>query len=227
MGFMNFLKPKKGVKAGQMQAGMPDMSQLPPLPSDNELYSELPNLPEAPEMSGLPEIELPTPMKGMSDFDMPDMPQDVSMDRSQPLPPLPPMPQPARAQPLMPNWPGETPKKDAQLDTLPELPRIPTWNDKADRAEDKPIDWLNLPKEAPEQQMEQESKLIRHENGHFLEAKDFQVVTNSLDEISRTPKKHHRLTELRKEESQYYDQLNELAEDLQRTLMHIDRSMFD
>lgn len=80
MGFLNFLKPKKGLQKEETGVPGTDFQEQPQFPSESELYSELPNLPEAPETSSLPEIDLP------------QWPKNMTIPREEP-------------EPLLPNWP--------------------------------------------------------------------------------------------------------------------------
>lgn len=219
MGFLNFLKPK-GKKTGAEEPAA--SQQLPPLPSESEFYSELPTLPEAPEMPGLPEIDLPQPMKGMEDFELPDEPS--MRQRPQMLPSNSP-----RAEKFKEEW------MKSQDEKLPELPKMSTPE------ESKAKPWLNIPSEVPElkpfqqQPGEKEEshglpgtgKLISRNNSFFLEAEDFRTIRSNLEKIAKGQKKHHILTELKKEEGDHYDHINSLTEEMQRKLMHIDRTLFD
>ena len=69
--------------------------------------------------------------------------------------------------------------------------------------------------------------LISHGGSHYLSSFDFRMVTDSFDDITKTQKKHHKLTEIKKEENQHYEEINVLFEDLQRRLMLIDRTLFE
>ena len=50
---------------------------------------------------------------------------------------------------------------------------------------------------------------------------------DNLDGVVKLQKRHHKLTELKKEENQHYEQANLLFEDIQRKLMFIDRTLFE
>ena len=224
MGFLDFLKAKKGGKKEQHPGTAQDFQQLPPLPNDSEMYSELPNLPEAPETSGFPEIELPPPLKGLEGFDFPEgMGEEASKRPSQRFAEI---TSPgsryktAVAKPLIPEWPRATEAK------LPELPAVP------EALEEKP--WENIPAEVPELRMPGPEHqpglgggLVSHKNGFFLKAEDFRMVKDDIDAMIRAQKKHHRLTDIKKEENSHYEQMSEIIEDMQRKLMHLDRTLFE
>ncbi len=209
MGFLKFLKPKKG---SQKATGI-QSKEFPPLPSEHELYSELPNLPEAPETSGMPEIELPQQMKELEELDLPDIkPNSDSNDK----------------------WkPSQMP--DLKNIEIPELPKLK----KDDIKEDRVSAWLNIPAEVPELKPFKEegeaqpvtqsfsAGLVSQNNSFFLRAEDYRMVRESLDRIARSQKKHHRITELKKEENEHYEKINMLTEEMQRKLMHIDRTLFE
>lgn len=245
MGFLNFLKPKKGLKGVEHLAAASQSAQLPPMPTDSELYSELPNLPEAPETSGLPEIELPEPLKGLESFDATvngeeggrgderefgdeDEEGEAEASRKATVP-----------QPLLPNWPelgkpfGRPFGKQFE-EKLPEVPEMPEL--KFEEEPQAETELQNIPSEVPElkpfeprQKGESEFSegLISQGGSHYLSSTDFRMVTDSFDSIIKTQKKHHNLTEIRKEENQHYEQINVLFEDIQRRLMLIDKTLFE
>lgn len=206
MGFLDFLKTKKGGKKEEHLGIGQDFQQLPTLPSDAEMYSELPNLPEAPETAGLPEIELPPPLKGLEGFDFPE-----GMDEGAGKKPV--------AELLIPEWPRAAEAK------LPELPAMP------EASEEKP--WENIPAEVPELKVPEPENhplggsLVSHKSGFFLKAEDFRMVKDDIDAVIRVQKKHHRLTDIKKEENSHYEQMSEIIEDAQRKLMHVDRTLFE
>lgn len=206
MGFLDFLKAKKGGKEKERLGTAQDFQQLPPLPNDSEMYSELPSLPEAPETPGLPEIELPTPLKGLEGFDFPEgMGEEAGK-------------KPA-AEPLIPEWPRTAETK------LPELPAMP------EQPEEKP--WENIPVDVPELRMPEPEEqplggsLVSHKSGFFLKAEDFRRVKDDIDAMIRVQKKHHKLTDIKKEENLHYEQMSGIIEDMQRKLMHVDRTLFE
>lgn len=217
---MDFLKAKKGGKKEEHSGAAQDFQQLPQFPNDSEMYSELPNLPEAPETPGLPEIELPPPLKGLEGFDFLEgmgeetgkggQARELSGDGSKYKP---------TAEPLIPEWPRASEAK------LPELPAMP------EASEEKP--WENTPADVPELKMpEPENQplgggLVSHKSGFFLKAEDFRMVKDNLDAIMRAQKKHHRLTDIKKEENSQYEQMSEIIEDAQRKLMRVDRTLFE
>lgn len=213
MGFLNFLKPKKGRKAESAPMDVP----LPPSASEPDLYSELPNLPDAPELSGLPEIELPQPLKGLEDLEIPE--------RQEPEPA-----EGAEEKLLLPKWQGA-----AQEAKLPELPKLPPEEKSGDEEKHEP--WLKIPAEIPElrpytsepagEHEATSGRLISQNNAFFLKADDFRMVRDNLDKLAKAQRKHHSLTDLKKEENEQYDRINALAEEIQRKLMHIDRTLFD
>lgn len=216
MGFLNFLKPKK--RKGEEPLAAPE---LPPLPAEGELYSELPSLPEAPETSGLPEMELP-PLKGLDGFELPEMEAGTK-----------------EAESLFKEWPkASKPEAKAQKIEQPELPEIPELPP-FKLEDEQPLPQQLLPRpvtEAPAEMPEARpfmpehepiGKLISRDNKFFMSASDFRIMRESLEQMSRTQKKHHKLTEIKKEESQHYEHLNMLAEDMQRKLMLIDRTLFE
>ncbi|MBI2176015.1 hypothetical protein HYU40_01535 [Candidatus Woesearchaeota archaeon] len=233
---MDFLKAKKGQKKEEFES-QANFEQLPPLPTENELYSELPNLPEAPETSGFPEIELPPPLKGLGGFDF--LPEGTGTKPPHESSEI----QPAikhdqyipNVEPLIPAWPkAEEPK-------LPDLPAMP------ESPEGK--SWENVPAEVPELQMqigssrlhiphsgiapEAEPKpglggsLISHKNSFFLKSDDFRTVKNDIEDIIRIQKKHHKLTDIKKEENAQFEHMSIIIEDAQRKLMHLDRTLFE
>ena len=221
MGFLDFLKPKKGKRADISMPADQNMQGLPPMPNEQELYSELPNLPEAPEASGLPEIELPQ-LKGLGEFDFPkEMDEDMAKKEEG-------MPK-EKEESLFPNWPQMPKRAEMKFQDLPKLPSMIT-----EEPMEKETPWTMTPAEVPaampfmpEQKTGIGGKLITHNNEFFLKAEDFRMVRNNLDSISKTQKKHHRLTEIRKEETIQYDNINSSVEDMQRKLMHIDKTLFE
>lgn len=222
MGFLNFLKLKKGQKAEMSMPKGQNTQGPPPMPNEQELYSELPNLPEAPEASGLPEIELPQ-LKGLGELDFPEE-IDENMTKKEEG-----MPKEKGEESLFPNWP-QMPKR-AEI-KLPELPKLPFTGTKESMKKETP--WAMTPAEVPavmpfrpEQKTGIGGKLVTHNNEFFLKAEDFRTVGNNLDSITKTQKKHHRLTEIRKEETIQYDNINAYIEDMQRKLMHIDKTLFE
>ncbi len=220
MGFLNFLKAKKGGKKEEHPGAAQDFQQLPPLPNDSEMYSELPNLPEAPETAGLPEIELPPPLKGLGDFDFPEgMGEEAGKGRFAEVPEAAAKYKRA-AEPLIPEWPRAAEARQPELPAMPEA------------SEGKP--WENIPLEVPELKMLPEPEnqpssagLVSHKNGFFLKAEDFRMVKDDVNAIIRAQKKHHRLTDIKKEENSHYEQMSEIIEDAQRKLMHLDRTLFE
>ncbi len=270
MGFLNFLKPKKGLKGAELLAAAPQSTQLPPLPTDSELYSELPNLPEAPETSGLSEIELPEPLKGLEGFDVTgtgeekrfgeedeagENPNRAKHDWAQSqierssiahsavggiapkgdLGEAEASKETATPQPLLPNWPELGKPFGKQFEEkLPELPEMPEL--KFEEEPQAETELQNIPSEVPElKPFEPEQKgesefsegLISHGGSHYLSSTEFRMVTDGFDSIIKTQKKHHNLTEIRKEENQHYEQINVLFEDIQRRLMLIDKTLFE
>ena len=228
MGFLDFLKAKKGSKKEESFESSANFEQLPPLSTENELYSELPNLPEAPETQGLPEIELPPPLKGLGDFDFPEgMGGETGKKPSQRFAEMPrAMPQynpnqnmPA-VEPLIPEWPKVAEPK------LPELPAMHEYT------EEKP--WDRIPAEVPELQLPETEpqpgfggSLISHKNSFFLKSNDFRRVRDDIDTIIRVQKKHHKLTDIKKEENAQFEHMSFIIEDAQRKLMHVDRTLFE
>ena len=213
MGFLNFLKPKKGQKADEMPT-----DQLPPLSGGPELYSELPTLPEAPEMPNLPEIEFPQPLRG---FEEPEKAE--ARERPQPYQTS------TETVPLMPDWP-----KMGQQETE-KMPELPKFTQK-DIVEDSPAKWLNIPPEVPQLKPFNPkpdynespiSRLVAQNNSFFLRAEDFRMVQESFDKMLKVQKKHHSLTEIKKEENAQYERINALTEEVQRKLTHIDRTLFE
>ena len=223
MGFLGFLKAKKGPKKEEAFESSANFGQLPQLSTENELYSELPNLPEAPETQGFPEIELPPPLKGLGDFDFPEgMGGETGKRPAQRLAEMPKdMPQynPA-VEPLIPEWPKANEPK------LPELPAMPETTGQ------KP--WDNIPAEVPELQLpapesthNMAGSLISHKNSFFLKSDDFSMVRDDIDAIIRVQKKHHKLTDIKKEENAQFEHMSFIIEDAQRKLMHVDRTLFE
>ncbi|MBI3036381.1 hypothetical protein HYY73_01305 [Candidatus Woesearchaeota archaeon] len=220
MGILDFLKPKKGKMPDISMPADQNMQGFPQLPNEQELYSELPNLPEAPEASGLPEIELPQ-LKGLGEFDFPkEIDEDMTKKKGEML---------KEEESLFPNWP-QTPKR-AEI-KLPERPKLPSAE--TEEPMEKETSWKRTPAEVPlaipfmpEQKTGIGGKLITHNNEFFLKAEDFRMARNNLDIISKTQKKHHRLTEIRKEETVQYDNINSSVEEMQRKLMHIDKTLFE
>lgn len=217
MGFFDFLKARKGQKQGEFESPA-NFGQLPPLSSESELYSELPSLPEAPETSGFPEIELPPPLKGLEGF---DFPEGTGIKPAQETAEIQPAAKYGQYKPLIPAWPkSEEPK-------LPDLPAMP------EATEGKP--WENTaPAEVPELQLpEPEPKpdfggsLISHKNSFFLKSDDFRTVKDDIDDIIRIQKKHHKLTDIKKEENAQFEHMSIIIEDAQRKLMHLDRTLFE
>lgn len=216
MGFFDFLKAKKGQKQEEFES-QANFGQLPPLSSESELYSELPSLPEAPETSGFPEIELPPPLKGLEGFDFPEV-KDVKA--AQETAEIQPAAKYGQYKPLIPAWPkSEEPK-------LPDLPAMP------EATEEKP--WENTHAEVPELQMQEtepihdfRGSLISHKNSFFLKSDDFRTVKSDIDDIIRIQKKHHKLTDIKKEENAQFEHMSIIIEDAQRKLMHLDRTLFE
>lgn len=220
LGFLSFLKAKKGGKKEEFES-QASFGQLPPLSSESELYSELPSLPEAPETPGLPEIELPPPLKGLGDL---DFPEGAGMAPAQETAEAKPAAKYGRYEPLMPAWPKpEEPKPQSGI--VPDLPAMP------EAQEEKP--WENAPAEVPELQMrigpEQDFKgsLVSHKNSFFLKSDDFRTVKSDIDDIIRAQKKHHKLTDIKKEENAQFEHMSAIIEDAQRKLMHLDRTLFE
>lgn len=179
MGFFKKKEPKN-----EAPSDMPSFSEEP------ELYSELPNLPEAP--SDLPEIELPL-------FDQPE--------------------EPKAGPPASPEWHKPVPEP------VPEPPK----------QEEPPKNWLSIPSEVPElkpfqpevQEHLPSGSLVSQNNAFFLSVEDFRMTRDNLDKMLRMHKKHHVLTDVKKEENIQYERINTLVEDVQRKLMHMDRILFD
>lgn len=219
MGFLSFLKAKKGGKKEEFES-QASFGQLPPLSSESELYSELPNLPEAPETQGLPEIELPPPLKGLGGFDFPEgMGEEAGKGRLAEVPEAVARYKTASAEPLIPEWPRASEAK------LPDLPAMP------EAQEEKP--WENAPADVPELQMQIGPKpgfrgsLVSHKNSFFLKSDDFRTVKSDIDDIIRAQKKHHKLTGIKKEENAQFEHMSVIIEDAQRKLMHLDRTLFE
>ena len=204
MGIFKFLKTKKGQKEETGQLPQPDLSQLPPLPSDSELYSELPSLPDAPETQ---DTELPQQLKGLEELELPDtfggaMPSG-RQEEEQP----------------MPAWQENTREELTEVDL----------NILKSEAEKSSREW-EAPEKLPELMPFSSGRgtgLINRNNAFFLRANDFKTVVEGLDEVAKTQRKHHRLTEIKKEENAHYEHLSVVAEDIQRRLMHIDRTLFE
>ena len=240
MGFLDFLKAKKGGEKAEHLGTAQDFQQLPPLPNDSEMYSELPNLPEAPETAGLPEIELPPPLKGLEGFDFPEgMGEEAGKRPSQRFAEITspgsryktavaeqigqrPIAHSSHRgiEPLIPEWPRAAEAK------LPELPAMP------EQPEEKP--WENIPVDVPELRMPEPEHqpgfgggFVSHKNGFFLKAEDFMRVKGNIDAMVRVQKKHHKLTYIKKEENSHYEQMSGIIEDAQRKLMHVDRTLFE
>lgn len=220
MGFLNFLKAKKGGKKEEFES-QASFGQLPPLSSESELYSELPNLPEAPETQGLPEIELPPPLKGLGDF---DFPEGAGMTPAQETAETQPAAKYGQYEPLIPAWPkSEEPKLQSGI--VPDLPAMP------EAQEEKP--WENAaPAEVPELQLPEpkpgfRGSLVSHKNSFFLKSDDFRTVKSDIDDIIRAQKKHHKLTGIKKEENAQFEHMSVIIEDAQRKLMHLDRTLFE
>lgn len=219
MGFLNFLKPKKKAEAAPAQG-------LPPMPSDAELYSELPNLPEAPEATGLPELELPQPPKGFEDLELPEEKKGAELPESVYMP--------GQDEKFNPQW-LKSQEYESKLKPQLSFPELPS-----PKPELEPKSWLNIPAEVPdlkafppEENHEDfasklsEGKLISRNNSFFLKAEDFRMARDGLDKIARIQKKHHNLTLIKKEENAHYERINSITEEIQRKLMHIDRTLFD
>ena len=225
MGFFDILKPKKAQKSNQTQ---PDMSfSQPQQQSSNEpeLYSELPNLPEAPETSSIPDIDLPPPMKGFEDFSLPEAPNmgQEPQSHDDDIAPV------GGPSPLLPNWPESA--RPAEGD-LPELPKAPASGE-GEFSEEQPA-WFSFQQNGQdtkpvlqESEIEEHGKLISINNSFFMKAYDFRRVRDNFDYILRTQKKHHRLTDIKKDENLEYDKMNALVEDIQRKLMQIDKTLFE
>ena len=223
MGFLNFLKLKKSQKSAQPEHDMLFSRPQPETSNEPELYSELPNLPEAPESSGIPDIDLPPPMKGFEDFSLPEAP---SMSQQAPADDE---DADTQSAPLLPNWPESA--KPAEGD-LPELPKTPA-REEGDITEEQPS-WFGSQQTTPEtkpvleeSEIEEHGKLISINNNFFMKAYDFRRVRDNFDYILRTQKKHHRLTDIKKEENLEYERMNALVEDIQRKLMQIDKTLFE
>ncbi len=229
MGFLGFLKPKRKEKGSEHAVSQ----QLPPLPTDSEFYSELPNLPEAPELSGIPDIDLPQPMKGF------DEPEEKPMRRPQMQRPAP-VPQPDFKEEWLKSQDYLPKEKQDELPELPPVPKMTAADWSTPSAQQKNEPWLNIPSEMPELKPFQPSEereesydapkeggTISRNNAFFLNSDDFRMVRNNLDKIAKTQKKHHMLTDLKKEEGGNYDRINSLTEEMQRKLMHIDRTLFE
>ncbi len=224
MGFFNFLKAKKGPKQEEMPGLQEGFGRLPPLSSESELYSELPNLPEAPETSGLPEIELPPPLKGLGDLDFPEglgnnsghefgtiqPPKDYRQGR-------------APVEPLIPSWPKSEETK-LQNGIVPDLPSMPEAPEKKPWENTTPADVPELMLPEPKPNI---GNLISHKNSFFLKAEDFRMVRDNIEAVIKAQKKHHRLTDIKKEENAHFEQISAIIEDAQRKLMHIDRTLFE
>ena len=226
MGFLNFLKPKKAQKSGLTQQDMPFSLPQPENSNEPEFYSELPNLPEAPETSAIPDIDLPPPMKGFKDFSLPEAPAGMDQEPQAHDDDTKPVGGPS---PLLPNWPE--PAKPAEGD-LPELPKQPATGE-GELTEEQPA-WFSFQQSGweskpvlQESETEEHGKLISINNNFFMRAYDFRRVKDNLEYIIRTQKKHHRLTDIKKDENAEYDKMNALVEDIQRKLMQIDKTLFE
>ena len=123
-------------------------------------------------------------------------------------------------EPLIPEWPRASETK------LPELPTMPEQ-----QPEEKP--WENIPVDVPELSMHElenqpfVGSLVSHKSGFFLKAEDFRMVKDDIDAMIRAQKKHHRLTDIKKEENSQYEQMSFMIEDAQRKLMYVDRTLFE
>lgn len=257
MGILNFLKPKKSRDAKDdfsSLGSLGDLGNIPQMPpvggpeqktyaqSEQELYSELPSLPEAPDTLGLPEIELPPPLKENLDdsafsetktkpWGFGPSPEDntpvkkpkeiFDIGRSRKETPK----EDYRVEPLLPNWP-DTQKDDAKMAEVPDLFSI--GMDKSGQEETR-SDIPELKQFMPRlaDATGTGGKLVSHNNSFFLKADDFRVIQNNLNELTGTQKKHHKLTEIKKEENLQYEKMNAMVEDMQRKLTHIDRTLFE
>ena len=221
MGFLNFLKPKKVQKSDQPQLEMPFQQPQGGQSNGPELYSELPNLPEAPESANVPEIALPQ-MQGFEDFSLPEAPLGANPEAQKPDENSKAREAPA---PLLPDWP-DTGKTEGN--ELPELAKTPTGG------ENEQPPWFSFQQASQETkpilketETEERGKLININNSFFMKANDYRRVKDSFEHILRMQKKHHRLTDIKKEENVEYDKMNALVEDIQRKLMQVDKTLFE
>jgi len=212
LGILNFLKQKKSQDSKDDFSSLGDFDTPPPMPEsgqdqpqgshgNRELYAELPNLPEAPDIPGLPEIELPPlPKENSSAFS-----ENKEVGTAE------------HVEPLLPNWPK---MRQEEVNLPVDVPDMFAGIDKGasvDIPEAKPY--------APENK--ETSGLVCHNNSFFLKAEDFWVIKNSLNALTSAQKKHHKLTEIKKEENLQYEKMNVIVEDMQRKLMHVDRTLFE
>ncbi len=219
LGFLNFLKPKKSQETKE-DLSFGNMGNISPVPqtgqsqmqNESELYSELPNLPEAPDTLGLPEIELPPPLKENLDYSAFGEAKGAPKEET--------VKQDDSVRPLLPNWP----KMRHEDINLPEVPDIFSGID--NETENLPAVLPDIKPYVPGAEGGG-GKLVSHNNNFFLKSEDFKLIKNNLDAATGTQKKHHKLTEIRKEENQQYEKMNALVEDMQRKLTHIDRALFE
>ena len=221
MGFLNFLKPNKAQKGSKPQLAMPSQQAQESQSNEPELYSELPNLPEAPESANAPEISLPQ-MQGFEDFSLPEAPLDANQEEQKTDTGSNTGEAPA---PLLPDWP-DTGKPEGS--ELPEMPKTPS------EGEAEQPSWFSFQQTSQETapamkgtEGEEHGKLISINNSFFMKANDYRRVKDSFEHILRMQKKHHRLTDIKKEESVEYDKMNVVVEDIQRKLMQVDKTLFE
>ena len=121
-------------------------------------------------------------------------------------------------EPLIPEWP-----KAAEPKLQPGMPEA---------TGQKP--WDNIPAEVPELQLPETEpqpglggSLISHKNSFFLKSDDFRMIMGDIDAMIRVQKKHHKLTDIKKEENAQFEHMSFIIEDAQRKLMHVDRTLFE
>ncbi len=107
-------------------------------------------------------------------------------------------------------------------------PLIPEWPKAAEpKLPDLPADVPELMLPAPEPKSNFGGNLISHKNSFFLKAEDFRMISDDIDAIIRSQKKHHKLTDIKKEENAQFERMSFIIEDAQRKLMHVDRTLFE
>ena len=171
----------------------------------------------------LPEIELPPPLKGLEGFDFPEgMGEETDKGQAQRLAGIPSSGTKYKKAPveqLIPEWPRAAEAKLPELPAMPEQPEKKPWENTTEFPE------LMMPE--PEHKPGLGGSLVSHKNGFFLKAEDFRMVKDDIDTIIRVQKKHHKLTDIKKEESVEYDKMNVVVEDIQRKLMQVDKTLFE
>jgi hypothetical protein len=226
VGFLGFLKPKKRGKSEDFLAPAPEhkgYAQLPPLPSGEDVYSDLPSLPEAPDVPGLSEMNANGSGMESEGLDLPESSSGMGLK----------------------DW-GPESSSDTEQEGFPELPKMPSVPEDDDKKPNFSLPELPRPKEdsdipdkipelnhfAPENRYDSSKlrghgRVITQNDGFYLISHDFKMIVGNINSAIKLHKRHHKLSVIKKEDNKKYEELGSIAEDLERNLMRIDRELFE